>query len=114
MSPENVSGLLVEPQILFKDSSLVSSNSSYQALYEVTNSHLKHDEAWLLTNVAFLQQKSRVRCVVRRGRAAGQFAAKLFYLVRLVLLLSDLSYFKVLERRQKLLWRLEIEGFCKV
>ena len=66
------------------------------------------------TNVAFSQQKSRVRCVVRRGHTAGQFAAKLLYLVSLVLLLSDLSYFKVLERRQKLLWRLEIEGFCKV
>ena len=66
------------------------------------------------TNVAFSQQKSRVRCVVRRGHAAGQFPAKVFYLVRLVLLLSDLSYFKVLERRQKLLWRLEIEGFCEV
>ena len=67
-----------------------------------------------MTNVAFSQQKSRVRCVVRRGHAAGQFATKLFYLVGLVLLLSDLSYFKVLERREKLLWRLEIEGFCEV
>ena len=66
------------------------------------------------TNVAFSQQKSRVRCVVRRGHAAGQFPGKLFYLVRLVLLLSDLSYCNVLERRQKLLWRLEIEGFCEV
>ena len=66
------------------------------------------------TNVAFSQQKSRVRCVVRRGHAARQFPAKLLYLVRLVLLLSDLSYFKVLERRQKLLWRLEIERFCEV
>ena len=41
------------------------------------------------TNVAFSQQKSRVRCVVRRFHAAEQFPAKLFYLVRLVLLLSD-------------------------
>ena len=67
-----------------------------------------------MTNVAFSQQKSRVRCVVRRGHAPGQFPAKLFYLVRLVLLLSDLSCFGVLERRQKLLWRLEIERFCEV
>ena len=66
------------------------------------------------TNVAFSQQKSRVRCVVRRSHTAGQFPAKLFYLVRLVLLPSDLSFFKVLERRQKLLWRLEIEHFCEV
>ena len=65
------------------------------------------------TNVAFSQQKSRVRCLVRRGHTAGQFPAKLFYLVGLVLLLSDLSYFKVLERGQRLLWRLEIEGFCE-
>ena len=43
-----------------------------------------------MTNV-FLQQKSRVRCVVCCGHTAGQFAAKLFHLVRLVLLLSDLT-----------------------
>ena len=67
-----------------------------------------------ITNVAFSQQKSRVRCIVYRGHTAKQFPVKLFYLVRMVLLLSDSSYFKVLDCTQKLLWKLEIEGFCKV
>ena len=67
-----------------------------------------------MTNVVFLQQKSRAHCIVRLCHATGQFPAKLFYLVRQVLLLSDSSYFKVLECTQNLLWRSEIERYCEV
>ena len=62
----------------------------------------------------FCDKKGRARCIGRPCHAAGQFPAKLFYLVRLVLLLSHSSYFKVFECTQKLLWRSENERFCEV